>query len=402
MRVAFVETAPFGGLLHYAVQLADALADRGDRVELITPRENELVGHSGAAEMRPILTPTVRRSEIRPRGPVGRLTHRARVAFRLLRCWGRVVRTARSDRHDIVVVNSDIYFTIAALAVLVLTMLPGCPPVVFICHNPKPLGPINNGELEGFSRIQRLILRHLVPRFRLTLLHGEKSRAEFESFWSQAPVATIPHGDERLFAEDPPPLTEREDILFFGNWRMTKGIPVLTDAFDLIAARRPEATLTIAGTPFPQEVDLAALNAWAGAHGSRVELIDRYVPMEEVPEIFGRARVVAAPYLHASQSGVVHLAMTMARPVVASDVGDLGSAVIDGETGALVPPGDPKPLAAALERFLSDPDAADRMGRAGRARVMGGSSWQTVAERFQLAVAAAVDAGRGLSQIRGR
>ncbi len=391
MRIAFVETAPFGGLLHYAVQLADALADRGNRVELITPRDNELVDRRGSAEMRPILTPTVRESELRPRGPAGRLAQRVRVAWRLLHCWLGVVRAARLGRHDVVVINSDIYFSVAAMAVLTLTMLPRCPPVVFICHNARPLSLTSDGELAGFSRVQKLILQRLFPRLLLTLLHGESSRKEFETAWPRARTATIPHGDERLFAAEPPPPCERESILFFGNWRTTKGIPVLTEAFDLIAARRPTATLTLAGTPFPADLDLAALGTWADRHGDRVELIERYIPIDEVPRIFGRARVVAVPYLHASQSGVAHLAMTLARPVVASAVGDLGSIVTDGETGLLVPPGDPAPLAAALERLLADPDLARRMGEVGRERVLSASSWETVAERFDGAVSAALD-----------
>jgi glycosyltransferase involved in cell wall biosynthesis len=312
---------------------------------------------------------------------------------RLLRCWLEVLRAARSAHRDIVVIDSDIYFTVAALAVLILTLLPGCPPVVFICHNPRPLSTTADGELEGFSRMQTLVLRRLIPRLRLTLLHGESSRAEFDAAWPQSRTATIPHGDERLFAEDPPPPAERESILFFGNWHASKGIPVLTEAFDLIASRRPEATLTIAGTPFPDELDPAELNTWAIRHDGRVELIERYLPIDEVPDLFGRARVVAVPYLHASQSGVAHLAMTLARPVVASDVGDLPSIVADGETGLLVPPADPAALAAALERLLADPRSARRMGEAGRERVLGGSSWENVAERFDHAVSAALDRG---------
>ena len=42
MKIAVVETDPFGGLLHYAFQLADALARRGNEVDLIAARGNEL------------------------------------------------------------------------------------------------------------------------------------------------------------------------------------------------------------------------------------------------------------------------------------------------------------------------------------------------------------------------
>jgi len=389
MRMAFVETSPFGGNLHYAAQFANALAERGNQVDLIVPKGNELEDRDGRAEMRAILTPTVRNTKAHPQGPVARFIRRALVGARLTRCWAEVVRASGSGHYDLIVINAAIYYTVAALALLILTLIPRCPPVVFICHETQRKG--RDEQLTGTSGILGFLMARLFPRFRLILLHGEKSRAEFEASWPPAQLATIPHGDEGLFADKPPPPSEEERILCFGNWRREKGISLLTEAFDMIAARRPEARLTLAGMPYPEEVDLPALTSWASAHGERVELIDRYVPLEEVPAIFAGARVVAAPYLQALQSGVVHLAMTMARAVVASDVGDLGAIVADGETGLLVPPGKVAALAEALERILADPVLARQMGDAGRERVLSGSSWKEVAERFDSVVSKALD-----------
>jgi glycosyltransferase involved in cell wall biosynthesis len=83
------------------------------------------------------------------------------------------------------------------------------------------------------------------------------------------------------------------------------------------------------------------------------------------------------------QSGVIHLAATMARPVVTSDVGDLSAAVNDGVTGRVVPPCDAARLAGALEEVLADPELAARMGEAARAAVLDGSSWEHVAGRLE-------------------
>jgi glycosyltransferase involved in cell wall biosynthesis len=146
--------------------------------------------------------------------------------------------------------------------------------------------------------------------------------------------------------------------------------------------------LTLAGTPNPQEVDVERIRLWANGHGDRVELIDGYIPLEEVTPIFARARVVVTPYTAGYQSGVIHLAMTMGRAVVTADVGDLGAAVADGETGFVVPPGEPAPLADALERVVADLDLAIRLGAAGRARVMGDSRWERVAEQAEEALEA--------------
>ena len=62
-------------------------------------------------------------------------------------------------------------------------------------------------------------------------------------------------------------------------------------------------------------------------------------------------------------------AMSAGLPVVASGVGGVPELVVDGETGLLVPPGDPSRLAAAIQRLLEDPALRDRLGAAGRARV---------------------------------
>jgi glycosyltransferase involved in cell wall biosynthesis len=62
-------------------------------------------------------------------------------------------------------------------------------------------------------------------------------------------------------------------------------------------------------------------------------------------------------------------AMAMGRPVVASRTGGTPEIVVDGETGVLVPPGDPVALAAATSRLLLDPAASRALGEAGRRRV---------------------------------
>jgi glycosyltransferase involved in cell wall biosynthesis len=69
-------------------------------------------------------------------------------------------------------------------------------------------------------------------------------------------------------------------------------------------------------------------------------------------------------------------AMAAGLPVVATAVGGIPELVADGETGLLVPPGDPDALAAALRRLVADPELRRRLGEAARARVE---------ERFSLA-----------------
>ena len=118
------------------------------------------------------------------------------------------------------------------------------------------------------------------------------------------------------------------------------------------------------------------------------------MPVEQVAPLFGSARVAVLPYLAGYQSGVAHLAMTMGRPVVATTVGDLPSVVADGVTGATVPSGDPAALADAIEPLL-DAALAERLGAAGRERVLEQSGWPVVAERVEQAFGDLVAAANG-------
>jgi glycosyltransferase involved in cell wall biosynthesis len=385
MRLAIVEPSSQGGLLHYAVQLADGLASRGHAVDLLVPSDNELLGHTeGPARMRAVLTP----QNPPPGGALGeiRLVRRARVASRLLRSWGRVNWELRRARYDAVIVDSDIDLWPMAAAVLAITVGMRGMRVAGVCHSVRPLNRWSGEKLYVDSPLLNRLLRVLYPRMDVMFVHGERSEQEFEAVWPPTRLAIIPHGDERIFAGEAPAPSAEERVLFFGEWRKVKGLTILMEAFDELLTRRPDARLTIAGSPCPVDLDPELVRTWASRHPGSVEVIDRYVPVADVPELFAAARVVVTPYLTGYQSGVVHLAMTMARALVSSEVGDLTTAVVDGETGLTVPPGDSSALTHALERILVDAELADRLGREGRRRLMERSSWEVVAERVEAAL----------------
>ncbi|MFC2150700.1 glycosyltransferase family 4 protein, partial [Calditrichota bacterium] len=84
------------------------------------------------------------------------------------------------------------------------------------------------------------------------------------------------------------------------------------------------------------------------------QLIDTYVPNEEVGDWFTAADVVVLPYLTATQSGVIPIAYQFNRPVIATNVGGLPEVVDEGSTGWLVNPGDPTGLAKAINSFFTE------------------------------------------------
>ncbi len=82
-------------------------------------------------------------------------------------------------------------------------------------------------------------------------------------------------------------------------------------------------------------------------------------------------------------------AQAYGKPVVAGRSGEAVDAVLDGETGLLVPPRDLDALLNAVIEILSDPEEAKRMGEAGRARVASELNWKEFTRRLMEAVASA-------------
>ena len=60
----------------------------------------------------------------------------------------------------------------------------------------------------------------------------------------------------------------------------------------------------------------------------------------------------------------------MGKAVIASRIGGLPDIVVDGETGCLVPPGDPQALREAMQSLLDDPARRERMGILAKQRVV--------------------------------
>jgi glycosyltransferase involved in cell wall biosynthesis len=383
MRLAVIEPTPFGGLLHYATQLADALAERGNDVDLLVTADQELARRTGPAHRRPVLAPGASATY------QGSATlRRARTARRLATTWSRIARETRRGHYDAVLLNGSLDLALTAAGALAVNATKGSTPVAHVCHNVRPFDRWGGNELFVQSPATLRLLRRAYPSFDLIFVHGERSRHEYEETWPATRLQVIPHGDERIFGETPPAPADEPRILFFGAWRQMKGLGVLMEAFDALSARRPDVRLTIAGPPVPEEGESQRVMRWADGHADRVEVLPGYVPVEDVEPLFARARVVALPYLAAYQSGVVHLAMTMQRAVVATEVGDLATVVRHSSAGRLVPPGDVAALADALETVVSDPDLAARLGDAGHRHTLNGSSWHSVAERVEGAVGA--------------
>src|SRR6266571_3725899 len=176
-------------------------------------------------------------------------------------------------------------------------------------------------------------------------------------------IATIPNGvryvrPERTMLRDELGLGPTDRLcVAVGNLYPVKGHRHLVEALAFLAPRHPTLHVAISGRG-DQAEPLAAL---ARAHGiaNRVHLLGL---RSDVPAILAAADVFVLPSLSEGLPLALLEAMFAARPIVASDVGEVSVALAGGEAGALVPPGAPAPLAAAIDRLLAAPKEASLLG----------------------------------------
>jgi len=189
-------------------------------------------------------------------------------------------------------------------------------------------------------------------------------------------ISVIPHIQ---IGEDLPPSTSKEEehlILFFGRIWEYKGLEFLIRAEPLITARVPDARILIAG----QGEDFSRYTRMM-VHPDRFIVRNEFISEDLAADYFQRASVVVLPYIEASQSGVIPLAYSAAKPVVATTVGGLPEIVEDGRTGYLVAPRDAAQLADAVTRLLLDPSLRRQMGKNGKSKLQAECSSEVIARK---------------------
>lgn len=202
------------------------------------------------------------------------------------------------------------------------------------------------------------------------IVHGQSLVAEVERAVGlpSERVHVMPHvaiGEVPSLPEATPPAAESDEpvVLFFGRIWAYKGLDYLIAAEPLISSRIPDVTIVIAGQG--EELDRYRRQM---RNPDRFEIHNHWIGELERARLFRRSAVVVLPYTEATQSGVVPVAYTFGKPVVATSVGGLPDCVEHGRTGLLVPPRDAKALADAIVSLLADSERRHEMGAQGRAR----------------------------------
>jgi len=167
-------------------------------------------------------------------------------------------------------------------------------------------------------------------------------------------------------------------ILFVGRLIPRKGLPFLIQAAEQIVKERKDAAFVIVGD--------GPLRSHLVEYLKKIGLSDYFVFLGDVsdtalPEIYNCADVFALPSIQEGQGIALLEAQATGKPVVAFDVGAVGEALADKETGLLVKP-ESDALAKAVLDLISNETLRERMGTKGREFVCANFSWSNCAEKM--------------------
>jgi glycosyltransferase involved in cell wall biosynthesis len=256
---------------------------------------------------------------------------------------------------------------------------------------------LRGGDVPGFMQQERAGLHALaLPVIKAVwrgatglLANSEGLAALARETWPAARITVIPNGvDTERFVPQLDQGRQAESLRLLCVGRLAK-----QKRFDLalegLARSGSAAVLRLVGDGPERQ----ALQRQAAALGlaDRVEFAG-WAEREALPAHYTWANALVLPSFAEGMANVVLEAMASGLPVIASDVYGNRDLVVTGESGILVAPGDANAIARAIGRLARDKDLLSAMATGGRQRALT-YSWQSVAERYERALLAAVRVG---------
>lgn len=234
------------------------------------------------------------------------------------------------------------------------------------------------------QRIPRWSANFLIANSDRLIVHGATLRAQAERIYPKLAgrIEILPHRPITKYwkiAQDSG-LRRAADtgvsVLFFGRIYAYKGLDVLLRSSARIIDQFDDIRFVIAGRGDDMEKYERMMS-----DKKYFKIINKFIPDAETARLFTDADIIALPYLEASQSGVLAIANAFGKPVIVTNVGELGHSVEDGVSGLVIPPNDPAALAEAVLRLARDAELRRRLGEAGRLAGQAATAAEPFAEK---------------------
>ncbi len=229
----------------------------------------------------------------------------------------------------------------------------------------------------GFLRMQIRVVKQL-PAI-LTVSHNSKADIHAQMGVALDRLTVVPVGvDHEVFRPYDDVVKKKGRLMVTTSSDVPmKGLVPLLEAIAKLRVER-DIDLIVIGKPQPKGRVAHALE--------RLGLSDIVTTItgvsdEELARLYGEAEIAIVPSLYEGFSLPAIEAMSCAVPVVATTGGALPEVVgVSGETGLLVEPNNPDALVEAIGRLLDDAALRERLGAAGRERVIERFTWQVTAK----------------------
>ncbi len=368
---------PGSGAGRYVYELTRALASEGWRATLLAP-DNFEYRHNLGSEREVEFSPLGTRATESGRALLSRTTDNLR--FVLKACW---TQWRNRSRSHVIHFQFPLHLPFGLVQFL-LARLSGLR-IVFTAHDPLPhkwlfRAPWNRLERWALGCVYRLSDRVIV--------HSDAGwRTLTKEFGVPvSKLAVIAHGPFSLPHRGEAALPgDRLNVLLFGALRENKGIHLAIEAVGNLVKQGVPIRLTIAGeTPNGKEEaywsDCNRLLTESSAH---IELHKRYIEEHEIPGLLEQAHCLLLPYTtFSSDSGIAALALSNAKPIVATSSGGLGELLCAAELGIKIG----EPTVAGVEEALraawfAGADELARLGRNGANYLLENCSWRIAAQK---------------------
>lgn len=220
--------------------------------------------------------------------------------------------------------------------------------ILFVCHNVFPH--------ERFP-LDRLLTKWTLGCGRYFITQSKMDARDLLSVKHDAVYRVTPHPTYGMFCKQGMSMQKAREqlqidqvqrvLLFFGFVRKYKGLQYLLEAMKLLKERDFKVQLWVVGD-FGEDKEEYVEQIRAFEIGDQVQMVEGYVPDDEVEKYFAASDLVVLPYLSATQSGIVQIAFGFEKPVLVTEVGGLPDVVTNGKTGYVVEPRSAETIAEAI------------------------------------------------------
>jgi D-inositol-3-phosphate glycosyltransferase len=354
----------------YALYLCDALKKAGIDITLVVTDDNK---NNGAVDFPFLpLSPSKTKS-----------VSMYKKIFKYYNYLFNIYKLIRKEKYDVIHFQFFRRRRIESLYFALLKLIK-----IKLAHTVHDVTPLNENKLDHFFSL--LVYKSAD----LLFVHSNSNKKALaqQIKLDEDKIKVVPHGDFDTYIADriltkPEArkffdLTQEQNvILFFGAIKEYKGLDILLNSLSSASKKINNLALIIAGSPDPVELKFEYRNIISRLP-KEINIIfhDEYIPNADIEKYFITSDVVVLPYRRISHSGVLHLAYSFGRPVIATNVGDFEETIEEGKSGLVLSSNSPESLSEKIIQAFSNRLKLEEMGKYARHLSETKYSWKSSAE----------------------